>query len=140
MKLSRSVGYALVAVGHIAQSPSSDLITAKTIAKEHKIPLNYLLKILQQLVQAKMLNGTRGRNGGFSLQRPPTKITLLNIVEAIDGPLVSTPNIRATKLSSSFDQRLSNAYLKAFRVAARVLDKTTIAASLGTTSQKKTKK
>ena len=60
-------------------------------------------------------------------------ITLLNIVEAIEGPLVSTTNIRATKLSSSFDQRLSNAYLKAFREAARVLDKTTIAASLGKT-------
>lgn len=98
MKLTLSVGYALVAVGHIAQSPSSDLIKAKTIAKEHKIPLGYIAIILQQLVQAKILKGVRGQYGGYTLQRPPTKITLLNIVEAIEGPLVSTPNIWDTKL------------------------------------------
>lgn len=140
MKLSKSVGYALVAIGHIAQSPSSDLIKAKTIAKEHKIPLGYIAIILQQLVQAKILKGVRGQHGGYILQRPPTKITFLNIVEAIEGPLVSTPNIWDTMLSSSFNQRLSNAYLKAFHEAARILAKTTIAASLGKTSQKKAKK
>jgi len=130
MKLSRSVGYALVAVGHIAQSPPSDPVLAKTISKEHKIPLDYLLKILQQLVRANLLNGIRGPKGGFKLQRPSNKITFLDIVEAVDGPFVTTPTLGGAKASPSFDQKVASAYAKASREAAGILKKTTVA-SLG---------
>jgi Rrf2 family transcriptional regulator, cysteine metabolism repressor len=139
MKLSRSVGYAIVAVGHIAQSPPSDPVFAKTIAKEHKIPLDYLLKILQQLVRANILNGIRGPKGGFIVLRPANKITVLDIVEAVDGPFISTPNLGGAKASPSFNQKVASAYTKASREAANILKKTTIA-SLGNPGRKATRK
>ena len=139
MKLSRSVGYGLVAVGQIAQSSTSDPVLAKTISKEHKIPLDYLLKILQQLVRAGILNGIRGPKGGFKLQRPANKITLLDVVEAVDGPFVTTPDLGGAKATPSFDQKVASAYSKASRDAANILKKTTIA-SLGNPGRKGKKK
>ena len=48
MKISRSTGYALLAVGYIAKHQDQKIILSQTIAKEYDIPLEYLLKILQQ--------------------------------------------------------------------------------------------
>ena len=135
MKLSRSVGYGIVAVGHIAQSPPSDPVLSKTIAKEHKIPLDYLLKILQQMVRAGILNGIRGPKGGFKLQRPANKITILDVVEAVDGPFVTTPTLGGAKASPSFDQKVASVYTKASRNAADILKKTTVA-NLGNPGRK----
>ena len=62
------------------------LVMAAKVAKAYDIPLEYLLKIMQQLVRANVLNSKRGPGGGFSLARPATEITMLEIVEAVDGP------------------------------------------------------
>jgi Rrf2 family protein len=89
MNISRSTGYALVAVGYIAENYKDGAILAARISKEYGIPLEYLLKVLQQLVRAGVLRSKRGPHGGFSLARPAEDITLLQIVEAVDGPLIS---------------------------------------------------
>ena len=135
MKLSRSTGYGIVAVGHIAQSPPSDPIRARTISIKHKISLEYLHKILQRLVTANILNGIRGPKGGFKLQRPANKITFLDVVEALDGPFITTPYLGGTKASPSLNQKVASVYVKASRDAATILKKTTIA-SLGNPGRK----
>ena len=89
MKISRSTGYALVSVGYIAQNYKEGAVLAARVSKEYGIPLEYLLKILQQLVRANVLRSKRGPRGGFFLARPDTDITLLEIIEAVDGPLAS---------------------------------------------------
>ena len=89
MKISRSTGYALVAVGYIAQNYKDGAVLAARVSKEYGIPLEYLLKILQQLVRANVLRSKRGPRGGFFLARPAEDITLLEVIEAVDGPLVS---------------------------------------------------
>lgn len=89
MKISRSTGYALVAVGYIAQNYKEGAVLAARISKEYSIPLEYLLKILQQLVRANVLRSKRGPRGGFFLARPSESITLLEVIEAVDGPLMS---------------------------------------------------
>lgn len=89
MKISRSTGYALVAVGFIAQNYKDGAVLAARISKEYNIPLEYLLKILQQLVRANVLRSKRGPRGGFFLARPAEAITLLEVIEAVDGPLMS---------------------------------------------------
>jgi Rrf2 family protein len=89
MKISRSTGYALVAVGYIAQNYKDGAVLAARISKEYGIPLEYLLKILQQLVRANVLRSKRGPRGGFFLARPAETISLLEVVEAVDGPLMS---------------------------------------------------
>ena len=69
MKISRSTGYALVAVGFIAGAEKNNPVQAATVSKEYNIPLEYLLKILQQLVRVSVLRSKRGPRGGFFLAR-----------------------------------------------------------------------
>ena len=89
MKISRSTGYALVAVGYIAQNYQQGAVLAARVAKEYNIPLEYLLKILQQLVRANVLRSKRGPRGGFFLARDAEGISMLEIIEAVDGPMFS---------------------------------------------------
>ncbi|MBN2377735.1 MAG: Rrf2 family transcriptional regulator [Sedimentisphaerales bacterium] len=127
MKLTRSSGYALVAVGHVARNFSGDLVLARDIAKQHKIPLDYLLKILQQLVRADVLQSIRGPRGGFSLARPAAKISILDIVEAVDGPFTAEPRLCGSKALLPYNKKLIAAYKKASKQASEILSKTTVA-------------
>ena len=87
MNISRSAGYGMMAVGYIAQNDSDALVLASTVSKEYNIPTEYLLKILQQLVRANILRSKRGPRGGFSMAKPTNEISMLEIIEAISGPL-----------------------------------------------------
>ena len=139
MKLTRSAGYALVAVGHISKFYPSDPILAKSISKQYKIPLDYLLKILQQLVRANVLNSVRGPHGGFTLAHPPTKINFLNIVEAVDGPFISTPAVTELKIDAAFNRRIVDTYNKSAKSASAILAKVSVA-DLGLKAKKAAKK
>ena len=83
---SRSCQYALQAVLYIAvHTQNKKMIGVKEIAKSQNIPLHFLSKILQKMVKGKILNSIKGPNGGFALNILPEKLTLLLIVEIIDG-------------------------------------------------------
>ena len=71
MKISRSTGYALLAVGYIAKRQDQGITLSQSISREYNIPLEYLLKILQQLVKADVLHSKRGPRCGFSLAKSP---------------------------------------------------------------------
>jgi|GEM_PF-663797 len=119
MKLTRSAGYALVAVSHIGKARQEDPILAKTIAKQYKIPLDYLLKILQQLVRADILGSIRGPRGGFVLAKAMTRISLLDIIEAVDGPFVTEPVLASSKVDGAIQKRIIGVYQQASRQAAK---------------------
>lgn len=83
---STSCHYALQAMIFIALHASEEEnIGLKTIAKEQDIPKHFLSKILQLLVKHKLLVSMKGPTGGFNLKRSADKITLIEIIEAIDG-------------------------------------------------------
>ncbi len=131
MKLTRSAGYALVAVSHIGKARQEDPILAKTIAKQYKIPLDYLLKILQQLVRADILGSIRGPRGGFVLAKAMTRISLLDIIEAVDGPFVTEPVLASSKVDGAIQKRIIGVYQQASRQAAKTLDSTKISTVVG---------
>ncbi len=84
--LSSSCKYGVRSVLLIASKPATEgKIGLKTIASELNIPQPFLAKILQILSKSKILNSAKGPHGGFSLMRPATEITLMDIVRAIDG-------------------------------------------------------
>ncbi len=83
--LSNTCKYAIRAVIYLALNGNEKKIGIKEISKELEIPTPFLGKILQQLAKNKMLSSTKGPNGGFLLAKPATEITLLNIIEIIDG-------------------------------------------------------
>lgn len=86
MQITRQADYAVRAVLHLARS--GDIRTAtSTIAEEQKIPPSFLAKIISQLSIAGLLHTSRGARGGVTLARDPKEITLLEVIEAIDGPI-----------------------------------------------------
>ena len=123
MKISRSTGYALLAVGYIAKNRDKKIILSQTISKAYDIPLEYLLKILQQLVRANVLRSKRGPRGGFSLARPTKKITMLQIIEAVDGPMISQLDLTEQTHGEKFSVRAERTYEKAIAQAKSVFEK-----------------
>jgi Rrf2 family protein len=85
--ITRQADYALRAVVEVAQLPEGERAPTAVIAERQKIPLPFLAKIVSQLAVKGILEATRGASGGVSLARPAESITLLDVVEAIDGPI-----------------------------------------------------
>ena len=89
MKLSRTVSYALQATLQLARSDSVSPVPCSQLAAEGKMPERFLLQILRNLVAHGILESTRGVEGGYTLERAPEEISLLEVIEAIDGPLLA---------------------------------------------------
>ncbi len=87
MKLSRASSYALHAVVHMASQKKNEPIASHTIAHARGIPDRFLLKVLKYLVTAQVLSSVKGPNGGYRLARPANEISMLEILEAVDGPI-----------------------------------------------------
>ncbi len=90
MKLTRASSYALHAVAHMAAVGENRPLASHHIAQARGIPDRFLLKVLKPLVSAQILRSVKGPNGGYRLARPANKITMLEIVEAVDGPIRGT--------------------------------------------------
>ena len=131
MKIRRSTGYALLAAGYIARHRKEGIILSQTISEKYNIPLEYLLKILQQLVKANLLRSKRGPRGGFSLGKPANKITLLQVIEAVDGPMVSLLHLEEHAKGERFASRIEKTYDKAISQARAVFDKAKLSDLLG---------
>jgi Rrf2 family iron-sulfur cluster assembly transcriptional regulator len=84
--LSNSCKYGIRALIYIASQPREKGKTGiKQISRDLELPTPFLAKILQQLARQKILTSMKGPHGGFSLQKDPEKISLLDIVKTIDG-------------------------------------------------------
>jgi Rrf2 family protein len=87
MKLSRTAGYALRAALQLARTGSSAPVPCSQLAAQGQMPERFLLQILRNLVTHGILHSARGVDGGYRLERKPEEISLLEIIEAVDGPL-----------------------------------------------------
>ncbi len=87
MQITRQADYAVRAVLHLARAGNTERAATSSIAKEQRIPPSFLAKIISQLSIAGLLHTSRGARGGVTLAREPKDITLLEVVEAIDGPI-----------------------------------------------------
>ncbi len=88
MQITRQADYAVRAVYYLAGLDSGIMATTKKIAKEQHIPPSFLAKIIAQLTVVGLLQTTRGVHGGVALARSPDEISLLDVVEAIDGQVM----------------------------------------------------
>jgi Rrf2 family transcriptional regulator, iron-sulfur cluster assembly transcription factor len=82
---SRQCEYALQAVVYLALKKWGERVSIKDLARRLDIPYHFLGKILQDLTRKGFLTSVKGPHGGFALAVPAEKITLLQIVETIDG-------------------------------------------------------
>jgi Rrf2 family protein len=87
MQITRQADYALRAMTYLAQLDPSRRAATSQIAEEQHIPPSFLAKIISQLSIAGLIHTSRGARGGVSLARDPGEISVLDVVEAIDGPI-----------------------------------------------------
>ncbi len=87
MEITQQADYAVRAVLELALNPIDTLVSSEQIARRQNIPLPFLIKILARLAAEQIIFTQRGVNGGVCLAQPAEEISLLQVVEAIDGPL-----------------------------------------------------
>jgi Rrf2 family protein len=88
MQITRQADYAVRAIYYLSNLGSDKRASTSQIAKEQNIPPSFLAKIISQLSVAGLLHTSRGARGGVSLAREPHEITMLDVVESIDGPIL----------------------------------------------------
>jgi len=86
MQITRATDYAVRVAIHLATVPASKMVPGSVLAHAIGAPESFVSKVLQQLVQARLVTSQRGMRGGFRLARRAADMSLLEVVEAIEGP------------------------------------------------------
>lgn len=85
MKLGQGVEWGIHCAVVLARAPEGALVSTRMLAEHFALPETYLAKHLQAMARAGLLQGTTGPRGGFRLARPAEQISVLHVVEAIEG-------------------------------------------------------
>ncbi len=88
MQITRRADYAIRGMVHLAGKPQDQVSLLSDIAAEIGVSQPFMAKIFQQFNKIGLVRSYRGIGGGFTLGRQPGEITLLEIVEAVEGPIV----------------------------------------------------
>ncbi len=88
MQITRQADYAIRAVTYLAKLGPNERAATSVVATKMNIPPSFLAKIISQLSIAGLLHTSRGARGGVTLAREAGKISMLDVVEAIDGPIL----------------------------------------------------
>jgi len=91
MKLSKKSIYALRVLPHLARAYGQSYLSVAELAQLERVPGKYLEQILTTLRKQGILVSEHGKNGGYVLRRPPERISLGDIIRALDGPLAPIP-------------------------------------------------
>ena len=89
LRIARLTDYAASLMAHLARSPARR-VSAQQLGQELGLPNPTVAKLLKRLTQAGLMASTRGAGGGYCLARPPERITVAEIIEAIEGPVALT--------------------------------------------------
>ena len=123
MKLTRASSYALHAVEYMAARGEDTPVASHHIAEARGIPERFLLKVLKPLVSARLLHSVKGPNGGYRLARPASDITMLEILEAVDGPIRGQAPLAGERGRGDLDPRLEVICDKAAALLRKQLSK-----------------
>ena len=94
LALTRKTDYALVALAYLSRRCSladEASASAREIAGEYKLPLPLMMNVLKQLAQAKIIQSTRGAQGGYELVVEPDRLTMMQVIDAMEGPFRFAP-------------------------------------------------
>ena len=89
-KLSKKADYGLIALKHLANHRQVHACSANDIAQEYGISATLMAKVLQKLAKQGLVAAKHGSTGGYQLARQPDKISALEVLTAIDGPVLIT--------------------------------------------------
>ena len=89
-KLSKKADYGLIAVKHLAMHRREHACSANEIAEEYGISATLMAKVLQKLAHRGLVGAKHGSSGGYQLAKDPSAISALDVISAIDGPVLIT--------------------------------------------------
>ena len=92
----------------MADQENNEPVASHVIAKARKIPERFLLKVLKPLVSARVLSSIKGPNGGYRLAKSANEITLLEVLEAVDGPIRGLAPLSGEKKNGNLNTRLES--------------------------------
>lgn len=119
--LSQTAQYALRAVVHLAERYPEGPIRVDDIAEALGVPRNYLSKILHALAKGEVCASTRGPHGGFELVRPPSQISLVDVVGQFDPTLTSSEPACLLGRETCSDEDPCTAHVRWGAVRSRLL-------------------
>lgn len=90
MKFSIKSQYGLQAMLEMALKYGNEPVRISEIAKNQRVPIRFLEQLLLVLKRAGITTSTRGKLGGYNLSKHPSDITILSVIEALDGPIALT--------------------------------------------------
>jgi Rrf2 family protein len=128
MQLTRAADYAVRVMIHLATLPAGTRVNRDALAAASEVPNHFLSKVLQVLVRARLVVAHRGISGGFALALPAEHISVLRVVEAVEGPIAL--NVCATNGTGCSRQGWCPAHLvwvEAQAALTQVLKNATIA-------------
>jgi Rrf2 family protein len=99
MRVSARVDYAVRALVQLAADESRMPVKAEHLATSQDIPPKFLLEILRQLKQKRLLVSRRGPEGGYVLARPASEITIADVIRAVEGPLATVRDVSPADLT-----------------------------------------
>ena len=115
----------MIALKHLAQH-SDESVSAREIAEQYHIPAELMAKILQKLVRKGLLASHQGMNGGYILAKDPASISIVDVVEALEGPISITPCERGDDCKQLQMCSVRDPLLKIKAKVVRVLGDTSI--------------
>jgi Rrf2 family protein len=125
MLLSRQAGYAIEAVLQLARANTSRPLSSGKLAAAGNMPVRYLLAILRKLVRCGILRSRRGATGGYVLAKAPSAISVLDLIEGVDGPVTQIwirPEARGQRNGNRQNRNSGNARAFAASFAAATDD------------------
>ncbi|HMZ13382.1 MAG TPA: RrF2 family transcriptional regulator [Mycobacterium sp.] len=128
MRMSAKAEYAVRAMTQLAAVDSGALVTTEDLAKSQGIPAQFLVDILSDLRNDRLVRSHRGREGGYELARPAAQISVADVLRSIDGPLASVRDIGLGDLPYTGPTEALTDVWRALRASMRsVLEETTLA-------------
>jgi len=101
--ISRKGKYGIRALLYIARQPESCPVSVEQIASSEGIPRKFLEAIMLELKLGGLVHSSRGKGGGYTLQKTPKRITIGQIIRAVDGPIAPVPCVSATAYAPCTD-------------------------------------
>jgi Rrf2 family protein len=87
LQISRKIEYGLRAMIFLAAQPAERVVPFREIGVRMQVPQDFLAKILKILVGSRLVKSTRGARGGYRLGRAAREISMLDVIEAVEGPI-----------------------------------------------------
>ena len=132
VQLTHACRYAVRALVAIAASDGAGApVASHRTGRAEGIPEWFRLRVLKALVNAGVLHSVRGPHGGYRLAKPPSEITLLEVVEAVDGPVRGGISFSQGKDNDLLDRRLNEVCQRVAEQTRRRLEKVRLSDLVG---------